>query len=306
MIAYFANDAGAPVLSGTVGSLIALLTICLVDGYGAKAGAGWTKPYVGTNLAAFRAGGGALRYLRIDDTFAQYSAIRGYGAMTDVDTGTELFPSGDPFYAYKSNISGATARNWIVLATNKYFVLFIGFSAAVGVYPEATNTIITFGDITSYLPGDAANTILIGNNATSATGPQFAGMSNALTSSIAGHSMYGDYLNLTKPIAVGKHSNGSKTASGTILGNNGPAFPDPITGGLLVSPIFVHENTSGGVTRGVLDGVWAPLHTLGSGPIGALVDGTGPLVGKQFRVVSVGSGFSTGKCLLEISDTWGA
>ena len=63
---YRSSDAGAPSLTGAAGSLIALLDACLRTGYGTKAGAGWTKPFTGTNIAAFRQGaGGNGRYLRV-------------------------------------------------------------------------------------------------------------------------------------------------------------------------------------------------------------------------------------------------
>ena len=55
---YKSTDSGAPTLTGQAFSLISLLLACLVDGYGSKAAAGWTKPYTGTNLAS----GNVLRF----------------------------------------------------------------------------------------------------------------------------------------------------------------------------------------------------------------------------------------------------
>lgn len=46
---YRSTDAGAPVLSNSNGSLIAVLKACLVDGYSSKASAGWTAPFTGTS-----------------------------------------------------------------------------------------------------------------------------------------------------------------------------------------------------------------------------------------------------------------
>ena len=42
---YRSTDASPPVLNGTAGSLRALLLACLVDGYGAKAAAGWAETF---------------------------------------------------------------------------------------------------------------------------------------------------------------------------------------------------------------------------------------------------------------------
>ena len=51
---YLSTDASAPTLDGNVGSLITVLDAVLVNGYGAKAAAGWTKAFSGTNKAAYR------------------------------------------------------------------------------------------------------------------------------------------------------------------------------------------------------------------------------------------------------------
>ena len=45
---YRSTDAGAPLLTNSNGSLIAVLKACLVDGYGSKASAGWTAPFLRT------------------------------------------------------------------------------------------------------------------------------------------------------------------------------------------------------------------------------------------------------------------
>jgi hypothetical protein len=59
--------------------------------------AGWTKPYSGTNKAVYRSGTGSnQRYYRIEDNStpsANHAYLLGYGAMTDVDTGTDRFPT---------------------------------------------------------------------------------------------------------------------------------------------------------------------------------------------------------------------
>ena len=68
VIVYRWDDPSAPVLSSpSAGSLIGVLDACLVNGYGSKAAAGWTKAFSGTKLAAYRQGGGSMCYLRIDD-----------------------------------------------------------------------------------------------------------------------------------------------------------------------------------------------------------------------------------------------
>jgi len=124
---YRSDDASAPVLSGTLGSLIAVLDACLVNGYGSQASAGWAKPFTGTNLAVYRAPQGNRFYLRLDDTDAQYPVLRGYRAMTAVSTGTGLFPTtvqlSGGIRSVKSYTASSTVRPWIVIASPRAFYL---------------------------------------------------------------------------------------------------------------------------------------------------------------------------------------
>ncbi len=95
---YKSSDSGAPVLNGTAGSMIDVLTAVLVDGYGTQAAAGWTKPFesAGGDVAVFQssATNGLGFYYRIDEAApadGRYAHIDGYESMTDVDTGTGHF-----------------------------------------------------------------------------------------------------------------------------------------------------------------------------------------------------------------------
>ena len=65
---YSSTDASAPVLTGQVGSLIAVLDACLVNGYGTKTAAGWTKPFAdASNTAVYRSGSGSRAFFRFFD-----------------------------------------------------------------------------------------------------------------------------------------------------------------------------------------------------------------------------------------------
>lgn len=143
---YSSFDAGAPSLTGEVGSLIAVLDACLVTGYGAKAAAGWTKPFVGTNIAAFRQGTGAQAYFQIvddgsDGSFGPRMAmVSMYDTMTNATTGTNKTPSAYNINHYnhlpKSSTLDATAREWKVYASDRacYFLVKNGTSVADAYY----------------------------------------------------------------------------------------------------------------------------------------------------------------------------
>lgn len=170
MTVYSSTDTSAPVLGNSNGSLIAVLKACLVDGYGSKAAAGWTRPYSGTNLAAFKQGaGGNNRLLRVfdggSDSYGyRRIAVRGYEAMTAISTGTGPFPttgmiSGNgPNFAYRSGSSSASVLPWTLYADANFFHL------VVDAYPEEPGTQVSymgFGSFISYLSGDGHNDVLL-------------------------------------------------------------------------------------------------------------------------------------------------
>lgn len=124
------DDAGAPTLTGEVGSLTNLLRKCLVGtagtAYGSKAAAGWSEEFAGAaaNIAVFRnsgSAGGCECCVRINDNApgsagAKEAQVLVYAAMTDVDTGT-LGTAATWFR--KSATANTTARKWLVVADER-------------------------------------------------------------------------------------------------------------------------------------------------------------------------------------------
>lgn len=107
---YRSDDASAPTLNGQAGSLIDVLKACLVDGYGAKAGAGWTLEIaeVANNnkiLLRNNSVSGTGRFFRIKDDGVLYSGhggnvnqiatIVGCESYTDIDNLSGNFPNVD-------------------------------------------------------------------------------------------------------------------------------------------------------------------------------------------------------------------
>lgn len=129
---YRSTDGSAPVLTGQAGSLVTLLDAVLVNGYGTKSAAGWTKPYSGTSKAVYRNNTttGTGSYLRVDDNASSYfhrAYITGYETMSGVDTGTNAFPSSTTSQSAwgKSATQDATARQWVIVADEFRFYIFV-------------------------------------------------------------------------------------------------------------------------------------------------------------------------------------
>lgn len=314
---YTSSDAGAPVLRGnTPGDLINLLTKCLVDGYGSKVGAGWTKPYTGTNVAAFRQGAGSNgMYLRIDDTSTATSQrgarVVGYEAMTDVNTGTPTsFPTptqysgGVYWYTHFSSGSVANPRPWRVVADEMFFYLMLS------TYPENNdlnfyyNETYMFGDIIPFKPGDTTHTILIGTARTSSNSSEGAPwegniISSAMSSAGYSMSMARSFTNLGGPIWAGWHSDHVKGSPS--WGNGFLSYPHSVDGGLYLNPVYVHEpQVSPYNVRGRVPGLWTPLHYSGILSQYQTFEGQGDLAGRTFMARRHGSN----TVCIEISDTW--
>lgn len=306
------DDASAPVLTGNAADykLIDVLDKCLVAGYGSKAAAGWTKEFTGTGKAVFKQGGGSngMR-LRVDcSASSQTPRLRGFESMTDVDTGTGPFPTDSQLsggcYAYVSSSADGTVRPWMVIATEKSFYLYIGPSetSTQGIAGSAgAKPTYFFGDISTLRSGDAFHTLLIGNSASGSTANFFC-VSAALNSAASGHFMARSHTQIGASISIGKAHDYFRAGGINTFGAGGVAYPDPVSGGMLLDAVRVFES-SAGVMRGALPGCWVPLHNLPGQP-GDTFSGTGALAGKTFVLLDSCNNGTRGRIAVETSDTW--
>jgi len=176
---YRSTDSGAPVLTGQAGSLLNLLDKCLVDGYGSKTAAGWSRAYTGTNKAAYRnsvAAGGTGMYLRVLDDGsgtggAREALVRCYLTMSDVDTGTIETPTAAQVAASivwrKSNTLDSTARAWILVADELTMYLCVSTGTLNSNVGDST---YGAGDIASHVPGDAYRFFVSGRESQAGAG----------------------------------------------------------------------------------------------------------------------------------------
>lgn len=93
---------------------------------------GWTSPYTGTNLAAYRGNTvtGSGCYLRIDDSLISLPRARGFVEMTDINTGTDPFPTDALFNGggYFPKASNATLRSWLLVGNDRGFYVSADFN----------------------------------------------------------------------------------------------------------------------------------------------------------------------------------
>lgn len=312
---YRSTDGSAPVLNGTAGSFSALLYACLVTGYGSQSASGWAREFTATNKSVFRAATGNRFRLRVDDTGTQEARMVGYEVMTDVDTGTSPFPTSGQvtggLFVRKSNTADATSRPWVLIATGTAFY-FLPHSLSSDWLATLTNDYqylsgqCFFGDVLSFKSGDTFNSMIIGAEVTGASAGRLGlciGQSSASQSSI-GHYMPRQYYQSGGAIQVGLYQAMSYYGPG-IIGSAGGVYPDPISGAMHLSPMYIIENgpSNVGYVRGVLPGLWGPCHAL-PGSHGDQISGSGESSGKTFLMANVSSSTSLGRGAFEISDTW--
>ena len=316
---YSSSDAGAPALRGnTPGDLINVLDKCLVTGYGSKAAAGWTKPYTGTNVAAFRQGAGSNgMYLRIDDTSTatshRHAVVVGYESMTDVNTGTPTsFPTtaqeatGLRWMTHYGSGSVANPRRWFVIADEMFFWLLINTYPENGDAGNHYQEAYCFGDIIPYKPGDTTHTVILGQR--SGQNAQFTQSQPWFGSNVDSYpfgSSHGFFIarsctSFGGPIYAGWHSDHQKGSSS--FGSGQLSYPHQPDGGLYLAPVWVHEyQVAPYNVRGVVPGLWVPCHSVNIFSPHQVFDGQGELAGKQFMARRHGG--SIGVCI-EISNTW--
>lgn len=306
---YRSDDSSAPSLTGTVGSLVALLKAILVDGYGSKTAAGWTEPYTSTNKAVFKQGAGHQRYLRVDDTAAQMARLTAFESMSGVDTGSyslasfgiqtyASFPTNAQvsggLYMRKSTTADSTARPWLCVASNKIFYLIVGGSTTTIATLSGGDSHLTFGDFESVIIGDRYNTVLAAatNSSTSDTSNALGARHSLTNFSSTGRYTLGNGLQLLSPSNVTIRSMGvnSQTSSGV----GGAAVPNPADSKVRLSRIAVMETSTSpptnvaNVLRGYMPGLWAPDHLYSgfttldtmSGAVGSSLEG------KNFLIVN--------------------
>lgn len=249
--------------------------------------AGFSKAFSGTNKAAYRSDAlaGTRLFMRIDDTGTTNARIRGYETMSDVDTGTGLFPTDAQIsgggYLYKAT---STNRPWKLMSDGRLIYFFCD--------PVNTNAWeggFVFGDIDSYASPDAySNLLILSPNSNQAC--FIRELANA-----SGAYFARSYTQLGGSLASAKYSHGR--ASG--LGQAGQAYPAPVDNSLHLWPVEVWEGTDR--ARGMMPGLWNPIHG-STTPHGLVADDIPNLPGRTVIVQTTGT--ASYECAIDLTGPW--
>lgn len=326
-LVFKSTDAGAPQLTGQIGSMVALLDAVLVSGYGvgpeARPGAGWTLAFSGLNKRAYRNDpvlfSGA--YLRVDDSStvtnsnARAAHVRAYEQMTDIDSGINAAPTvtdlenGDTWT--KSLALSAVARPWIVIASAKWFYLFVDIAGA-----GLSNASVHFaGDLDSFVPADKyAFCVSSGLAGAPHTGSflipsYFLFATSAFYNNVAarrGASILRGANGTVGavPLTPGlPRTTGAASATQSSFGGGGPSYPSVINGGLFAEEILMREMAS--VVRARLPNCYAPMHPRPFDDMSVLVGLSGfegrDVLAKSYRAAAHDASNYNGQVLFDLT-----
>jgi hypothetical protein len=299
---YKSTDAGAPDMSNKPtserGGLIALLKAVLVTGYGSSVPVGWTIPFedVPNNVAVFRSsnvGAGTGTYYRINDNLSyQYAEIKGYQNMTDVNTGTDKFPSSvelagaGPYLAKIQSANNVDTGDWIIVATERSFYYCIqtyGLSNEVNGLPG--NWFFGFvGDINSYIGSDPYCGCICAESTTTTVddgGSSFEFHQEMDTNGGTGKYLAGDHTGFQTSIRYQHFSNVGITGTSNPGNYSNLFYPDPITARTIFGKIYIAHNNG---IRGEYPGLLMPYNKT---PLTFLVDvpQEGAFIGQDWIVL---------------------
>lgn len=296
---YRSDDTSAPTINGTTSALRVALNAILVNGYGSKTAAGWTKAYedAGNHLVAYK-NAGLGRYLRVDDSQTRVIDVRGYRTMSAISTGTDIFPSPSATAGKfrKSVTADSTARPWICLANERHFFLIVfGNQTTIGSF-DGGDSHLAFGELESQLLGDKFTTFIDSATDTSTTST-IAGLGRQVLNANANSSpsLYAEGspaqsiapLSTLIPYSIVPFS--ETISGGTAL----PAYPDPSTGKLLIARMTARMGYPSGtspVVRGYFPGLWMLCHPTSGLTSLDTFSGSGSLASRTFLIVKTGAG----------------
>jgi hypothetical protein len=295
-------DGSAPTLSNATASLTGVLDAILVNGYGAKAAAGWTKPFSsGTAYGVYQAPSGVQHFLQINDTAGSGTAVAyAFESMSAFNTGTGQFPTtAQTTFAAISKGSGSNPQPWHCFADAKSF-MFLVFGGGTGFGWMG----FYFGEIFAIQANDSYRTLLRCHNGAGGTNDTLGIISASIATASVMAYMPRAYTAVGTSLNVSITGDNAKSGGATVLKGIIP-FPNPEEGGLYLSPLWVADPTTSPANniRGRMRGLWHTLHPNTSINDLQTFTGVGDLAGRTFMAFKQGDVSVTGTIMIETSAT---
>lgn len=277
--------------------------------------AGWAKTYSGTNLAAYKSSDVAATgcLLRVDDTGTTNARVIGYETMSDINTGTGLFPTnvilagGD--YWTKSSNANSTANSWMLVADGRFFYFARAYRSGNNSTQTNDYQLHVFGDFIPTKSNDAYACVLSGEASDQSSSNVVSNNSYWYGASGGSSGFYcpRSYTGLGSAIQMGKayptlNSQGTPGCSGA--NSNGTPFPNPTDGGLYVVPHYIFEGSTQ-IHRGTSPGYYCCPQFLANSLFNArdTVTGVTGLTGKTLKALTCQS-TTQGAVFFDITGPW--
>jgi hypothetical protein len=274
------------------------------------AGGGWTKPFSGTNKAAYKSSSVQATgcYLQVEDNGTTSARLVGYETMLDVDSGTGPFPTtaqrtGGTWWS-KSDAADATAKDWMLITDGRVFYMGRQHRAANAPGYELT----MFGDLLPCKSGDPFACALNGRSADSSTSPLDVNnlwQGDALTA----HEMYcpraytglGGSMQMRKSFAMVMANTTSFTSGKGVM-----PYPNPSDGGVYLQPMYATDTASTAL-RGLIPGFYGSPQYIPNNTFAARdsITGTTNLPGRILKYIpGPFDSASSGGSFVDITGPW--
>ena len=313
---YQSTDASAPVLNGVAGALTTLLDAILVNGYGAKAAAGWSIAYTAASRRVYLQGAGSAGcYYRVRDDGggtggAKEALIYGAEAMSDVNTVVSgKFPDNvqstltdNALVIRKSVTADATAKTWFCYADSRTCYLFIisdggYYSYMLGDYAPLNSANTYVGALTARITENSG-----ANSGEYLTKVQVNTYNLETTAGgIAGHFIQRDYTGSGGSTRFVKMlwfpTQTWSTAAATVTRNM--TYPNRPDASLWMSRLMMLNASTGSAPSiiGWLRGLWSPTFNINDANTGASYNYPGS---RSFASLGL---YPLGNFLIETSNT---
>ena len=288
-----------------------------------RAPAGFTKTFSGTNKAVYRSNDLSSRrhYFRILDDGttsggAREARLWGYETMSDVDTGTGMYPTvsqhSNGFFCQKSDTADSIVRHWVLITDGKtvYHFAYISSNVTTGdiTAPGSNMSAFGFGDAIEFKPGDAYLSWVTGSPSSNQfSSTQNSGLFNGAMSitAVTPSASQATIIASRDFTGVAGARQMQIFASGlnAILGASANiSYPHLIDNGFYMVPALLTQGPPA-LIRGRLPGFFEPLH----GPCfpnTQIVENVIGYPGRKFMMLWGKNATSIGACLIDITGPW--
>ncbi|MCE1193310.1 MAG: hypothetical protein LWW96_14280 [Acidovorax sp.] len=277
---------------------------------------GWSKPFAGTNKAAFRSADvqSSGHFLRVDDSGTTAARVVGYESMADVDTGTGPFPTAAMVagggYVHKATSANSSPVRYVMSADSRAVNWAIEPGTQGSSTPRNSN-VRGFGDpIALAASGDVWSTYL-------------SCVTNSGTTFLESGSLHGQVANTSYGVTVTPRA--VSGLGGAVMHNAAPytgvaasfsgndttlgAAPSNVDGKIYLSKLHLRPTTGTEGPRSIVPGVaFVPQTGLAAlmSPHDQMM-GAGDWAGRVLLAIGAGANASqtpTGIAFMDITGPW--